>query len=164
MRARSSSTTMGDMSHVDTDSADRSAPAIPREIRIGARRIRSIPVAIALLGVIGVFMIASYDGRSKTERVSDCLTARGYVLQVIHDDGKEPIGGDEGLLGPLGDYQARPPSDTISVGVAVRACPPRLRPRRISGMPDPFYSETAAGPTARTTRRWVSESGSRSAG
>jgi len=114
---------MGDMSHVDTDSADRSAPAIPREIRIGARRIRSIPVAIALLGVIGVFMIASYDGRSKTERVSDCLTARGYVLQVIHDDGKEPIGGDEGLLGPLGDYQARPPSDTISVGVAGRDYP-----------------------------------------
>jgi hypothetical protein len=112
---------MVDMSHdVDTDSAARSARGVPREIRIGARRFRLIPVAIALLAVVGVVMIASYDGRSKTRRVSDCLTARGYVLQVVHDDGKEPIGGDEGLLGPLGDYQARPPSDTISVGLAGR--------------------------------------------
>ena len=69
-----------------------------------------------LVGVIGTVFLTSYDGRSKTERVSDCLVAAGYNIQVVHDDGKQPIGGDEGLLGPLGDYQAQPPSDTVSVG------------------------------------------------
>jgi hypothetical protein len=90
---------------------------MPRTIRIHTRRICLISVAIILLGLIGVFIISSYDGRSETERVSDCLAARGYVIQVVHDDGKEPIGGDEGLLGPLGDYQARPPADSINVSV-----------------------------------------------
>jgi hypothetical protein len=79
------------------------------------RRYIVTGIGAVLVGVISVVMIASYDGRSKTERVSDCLTSHGYEIQVVHDDGKEPIGGDEGLLGPLGDYQARPPSDTISI-------------------------------------------------
>jgi hypothetical protein len=69
----------------------------------------------AVLGAAGIVFITSYDGRSKTQRVSDCLVAAGFDVQVYHDDGKEPIGGDEGLLGPLGDYQARPPSDAITV-------------------------------------------------
>jgi hypothetical protein len=68
-----------------------------------------------LLGLIGMVFVISYDGRSKTERVTDCLVAAGYDIQVFHDDGKEALGGDEGLLGPLGDYQARPPSDTVTV-------------------------------------------------
>jgi hypothetical protein len=67
----------------------------------------------ALLAVSGFF--GTYDGRSTTQRVSECLAAAGYSVKVSHDDGTEPLGGSNGLLGPLGDYQAGPPSDLISV-------------------------------------------------
>lgn len=109
------------VSHPDVtgDRVVRSVRVMPSDIRIGSRRIRFVPVAIALLclvsALVGVLLVASHDGRSKTERVSDCLVAAGYAVQVYRDDGKEPIGGDEGLLGPLGDYRARPPSDAITV-------------------------------------------------
>jgi hypothetical protein len=95
---------------------------MPRPTRIRTRRVL-LPAATALLGVVGVILIVSYDGRSKTERVSDCLVAAGFDVHVSHDDGKEPLGGDEGLRDPWATTRRdRPQTRSASRDLVASQC------------------------------------------
>jgi hypothetical protein len=79
------------------------------------KRILLTVVAGAAVASLIAYSISTLDGRSRTERLVECIHDAGYHTVVFHDNGIVTITDADAAILVGSSVQARPPADKVTV-------------------------------------------------
>jgi hypothetical protein len=79
------------------------------------KRLLLAVVAGAAVASLIAYSISTVDGRSRTDRLVECVKKAGYHTIVFHDDGIVTIADADAAILVGSSVQARPPSDKVTV-------------------------------------------------